>query len=76
MTGRAVAGMVAAVILGGCGLAACGGPDPCQVNPTRQAADGHWVEADGEELDSDPCDSDDLDGGNHRKPKKPTQKKR
>lgn len=55
-------------------LAACGEPfDPCQVNPTRQAQDGTWVEADGEVLDDDPCDSDDFEGADHhRKTKKPT----
>lgn len=47
--------------------------DPCQVNPTRQAQDGSWVEADGEPLDDDPCDSDDLDSDGYKK--KPTPAK-
>jgi len=55
--------------------AACVEPvDPCQVNPTRQAADGRWVEADGEELDDDPCDSDDFDGREKKSTKRPTRK--
>lgn len=61
------------------GVVACGNRepiDPCKINPTVQAADGHWVEADGEELDDDPCDSDDLDedGYEHNKVKKPSTK--
>lgn len=60
-------------------LTACGSRepiDPCKINPTVQAADGHWVEADGEEMDDDPCDSDDLteDGYEHNKVKKPSTK--
>lgn len=47
------------LLLAGMLTAACGDPqDPCQVNPTRQAADGQWVEADGEPLDDDPCDAE------------------
>lgn len=58
-------------------LQACSDPvDPCQVNPTRQAADGTWVEADGEPLDDDPCDAEDLehDGLKVKKTKKPAPK--
>jgi len=46
-------------------------PDPCQLRPTIQTSDGRWLEADGEELDDDPCDSDDYleDGLEHKKPK-------
>lgn len=67
------------------GLTGCGdsqAADPCQVNPTKTAADGRWVEADGEPLDDDPCDADDAwedDSDSHKKPvkkpvKKPTKK--
>lgn len=44
--------------------------DPCQINPTYQAINGQWYEADGEPLDSDPCDAEDLeeDGFGHKKP--------
>lgn len=44
--------------------------DPCQVNPTYLAVDGRWYEADGEVMDADPCDEDDLeeDGFGHKKP--------
>ena len=60
---------VAATLLGGCGDP----EDPCQANPTRTAADGQWVEADGEPLDADPCDADD---GDSKKKKKPSKKRR
>lgn len=59
------------------GIAGCKGTaqqqqdlDACQVNPTYLAVDGRWYEADGEPLDSDPCDEDDLetDGFGHKKP--------
>lgn len=54
-------------------MGACSKPilEPCQVNPTRQAQDGSWVEADGEPLDDDPCDADDLFEDGHQ-PKMPT----
>jgi len=43
-------------------LAACG--DPQQSTPiacaTWQAPDGTWMEEDNEEVDSDPCDLDDM----------------
>lgn len=62
-------GLVLAVTFGA--TAACGDPvDPCQVNPTRTAANGEWVEADGEPLDSDPCDSDDVNKSKSKKKKK------
>lgn len=54
--------LLAALTLSCLSLAACADPvDPCQVNPTRQAADGTWVEADGEPLDDDPCDASSLE---------------
>jgi hypothetical protein len=61
-------------------MAGCGDPqDPCQVNPTKTAASGDWVEADGEPLDDDPCDSDDLGGDGHKSKNKkkvtPTKKR-
>jgi hypothetical protein len=70
----ALAVLIMLVATAGCGKPA---QDPCQVNPTRTAADGRWVEADGEDLDADPCDSDDLeeDSDSHKK-KKPTKRKR
>jgi hypothetical protein len=48
--------------------------DPCTVNPTRTTSTGQWVEADGEALDADPCDSDDFDSHGKPKVKKPTTK--
>lgn len=50
----------------GLGLTACKSSaqsqfDPCTVNPTYQATDGNWYEADGERMDDDPCDSDDFE---------------
>lgn len=64
----------------GLGITACKGSaqsqfDPCTVNPTYQAIDGNWYEADGERLDDDPCDSDDFETDtfghlvNRKKPK-------
>lgn len=65
---------VSAILLAGILTTACGEPqDPCQINPTYQAADGEWREADGEPLDNDPCDSDDLNKSGH-KVKKPVKK--
>lgn len=56
---------VVGMVLAGGMLVGCGNNtppfDPCAVNPTYQAADGNWYEADGEPLDGDPCDSDDYD---------------
>lgn len=82
MTGSWRAALAASAMLGALTLAACDAKpvDPCQVNPTRTDAAGQWVEADGEQLDLDPCDADDLDGdGKHKvstkKPNKPTPKK-
>lgn len=68
---------ISTIMLAGILTAACGDPqDPCQVNPTRQAANGEWIEADGEPLDADPCDSDDLERkGVKVKPKKKSTKK-
>lgn len=62
--------VAAALLAGALGLAACSSTpaDPCQVNPTKQAADGTWLEWDDEPLDADPCDSDEVDGSGHRKP--------
>lgn len=68
---------VAGIVLAGGMLVGCGGNaapfDPCKVNPTYQAEDGNWYEADGERLDDDPCDSDDFDKHGKLKPtvKKP-----
>lgn len=61
---RITAVVVAAGLLAG--LTACSGPegppfDPCTVNPTYQAVDGSWREADGETLDADPCDADNFE---------------
>lgn len=61
---------VAAVVLtlAALSMTGCSDPeDPCKVNPTYQAEDGRWLEADGEPLDNDPCDAE-ADGG-HKKPK-------
>lgn len=56
--------------------AGCGDPvDPCQVNPTYQAADGSWREADHEPLDEDPCDAGDLEKKGHKVKKKSTKKR-
>lgn len=64
----------AAAMVLGLGVTACGSEpfDPCAVNPTYQATDGQWYEADGEPLDDDPCDSDDFmdDGHGHKIHKK------
>lgn len=49
-------------------LGACERVDPCQVNPTRQASDGTWIEADGEPMDDDPCDADDVFDDHDYKP--------
>lgn len=71
---------VAVLLAGGFALAGCSGSeatDPCQVNPTKTAADGRWVEADGEPLDDDPCDADDAwETDTHKKKpvRKPGQK--
>lgn len=67
------------VLLAG-SLAACGSPapfDPCTVQPTKQAADGTWVEWDDEPLDLDPCDGDNfvMDGNGRLTSKRKTTKK-
>lgn len=60
-----------ALVLAGALLTGCGDPptpfDPCTVQPTKQAADGTWVEWDDEPLDADPCDADnfELDAKGH-----------
>jgi hypothetical protein len=43
-------------------LTACGNPQQASpiVCATWQAPDGTWMEEDNEEVDSDPCDLDDL----------------
>lgn len=66
---KTAAFLLSAVLAAGM-LAGCGDPqDPCQVNPTKTAANGEWVEADGEPLDDDPCDAD-SDSGHKSKTKK------
>lgn len=58
------------MVASGCKGSAAAQVDPCQVNPTYQAVDGVWYEADGEVMDADPCDADDLeeDAFGHKKP--------
>lgn len=65
---KAAAFLLSAILAAGT-LSGCGDPqDPCQVNPTKTAANGEWVEADGEPLDDDPCDAE--SDGHKSKPKK------
>lgn len=77
MTFKHVAAPIAGVAVAAAlflGVAACGNRtpfDPCTVNPTKTNAEGVWVEADDEPLDSDPCDSDDFTEDGKRKPVKP-----
>jgi hypothetical protein len=59
-------------LLGGCGKGGVPTPVVCA---TYQAADGTWMEEDGEPVDADPCDLDDAFEIEHPKTPKPLVKK-